>query len=149
MEHKENLAELRRYFKVSNKRYTVERERLLELISSIKGRFSLADLANKARKRGYIHANSTLYRNIFMFIDAGFINEIKLCGGRNLYESNFNNDNNFLLCVGCGKLEKIEKTALINVREKICNQHGFESLNYMFQIKGFCHKCKSLANDCK
>ena len=120
MKHEQRLADLRRYFKASNKRYSVEREHLLEIIAEMDGQFSIVDLFRKARSKGFIHAASTLYCNIFAFIDAGFINEIKLCGGKTVFESNLKGDNNFLLCVGCGKLVKVKSVSLGNIQKKLC-----------------------------
>ncbi|MFA6100571.1 MAG: transcriptional repressor [Victivallaceae bacterium] len=142
MKHEQRLADLRRYFKASNKRYSVEREHLLEIIADMDGQFSIVDLFRKARSKGFIHAASTLYRNIFAFIDAGFINEIKLCGGKTVFESNLKEDNNFLLCVGCGKLVKVKSVSLGNIQKKLCSEHSFEPLNYIYQIKGYCSECQ-------
>ena len=143
MKHEQRLADLRRYFKASNKRYSVEREHLLEIIAGMDGQFSIVELSRKARSKGLIHAASTLYRNIFVFIDAGFINEIKLCGGKTVFESNLNGDNNFLLCVGCGKLVKAKSASLGSIHKKLCGEYDFEHLNYVYQIKGYCSECQA------
>ncbi|MHB9138170.1 MAG: Fur family transcriptional regulator [Victivallaceae bacterium] len=142
MKHDERLIALRRYLKASNKRYSVEREHLLDIIASMDGQFSIVDLFRKARKKGFIHAASTLYRNIYAFIDGGFINEIKLCGGRTVYESNLEGDNNFLLCVGCGQLIKVKNLSLANTQKKLSKEYDFEPLNYIYQIKGYCSECR-------
>ena len=142
MGHEQRLADLRRYFKASNKRYSVEREHLLDIIAEMDGQFSIVDLFKKARNKGFIHAASTLYRNIFAFIDAGFINEIKLCGGKTVFESNLKGDNNFLLCVGCGNLVKVKSVSLDNIQKKLCKEYDFEPLNYIYQIKGYCSGCQ-------
>ena len=143
MKHQERLTALRRYLKASNKRYSVEREHLLDVIADMEGQFSIVDIFRKARKKRFIHAASTLYRNIHAFIDGGFINEIKLCGGRTVYESNLEGDNNFLLCVGCGKLIKVKNASLANAQKKIGKEHDFEPLNYIYQIKGYCADCRN------
>ena len=142
MSHEQRLTDLRRYFKASNKRYSVEREHLLDIIAEMDGQFSIVDLFKKARNKGFIHAASTLYRNIFAFIDAGFINEIKLCGGKTVFESNLKGDNNFLLCVGCGNLVKVKSVSLDNIQKKLCKEYDFEPLNYIYQIKGYCSGCQ-------
>jgi Fe2+ or Zn2+ uptake regulation protein len=143
MKHPERLIALRRYLKANNKRYSVEREHLLDVIADMEGQFSIVDIFCKARKKRFIHAASTLYRNIHAFIDGGFINEIKLCGGRTVYESNLEGDNNFLLCVGCGKLVKFKNASLTNAQKKISKEHDFEPLNYIYQIKGYCADCRN------
>jgi Fe2+ or Zn2+ uptake regulation protein len=143
MEHEKRLGQLRRYFKASNKRYTIERERTLEVIDLMKGLYSIVDLYKKAKSKGLIHAASTLYRNIFTFIDSGFITEVPLTNGKSIYESN-TGQNCFLLCAGCGKLEKIKTpAALTQAQQKICKEHNFEEVTYLYQIKGYCSDCQN------
>ncbi|QSH40337.1 transcriptional repressor [Lentisphaerota bacterium ZTH] len=136
------LAKLRKFFRASNKRYTVEREHMLDVIDELKGqRYSIVKLYNLARKRGMIHAASTLYRNIFMFVDAGFISEVHLTNGKTEYESN-TGQNTYLLCVGCGEVKKIRPPKEFKaMQEELCCKHQMEMLSYNYQIKGYCSNC--------
>lgn len=147
MANEKKLAKLRRYFNTSGKRYTVEREHMLDVIAEMKGRFTIVELFKAAKAKGYIHAASTLYRNLYIFIDSGFITEIHLSGGKVVYEAN-TGKNAFLLCVGCGKLKKIQlPKEFKKVQEELCEKHGIEPVAYNFQQKGYCSNCrKKIAN---
>ncbi|MDD5728462.1 MAG: Fur family transcriptional regulator [Victivallales bacterium] len=137
-----DLAKLRRYFASSGKRYTVEREHLLEVISEMKGRFTITELFEVVKAKGFIHAISTLYRSLYIFVDAGFITEIRLSGGRVVYETN-TGDNAFLVCVGCGKLKKLELSDKFQSMQKaICGQHDIMPVAYNFYQKGYCSACR-------
>ncbi|MCP3966345.1 MAG: hypothetical protein GY750_09350 [Lentisphaerae bacterium] len=142
MASKGKLAKLRKFFRASNKRYTVEREHMLDILDELKGqRYSIVKLYKLARKRGMIHAASTLYRNIFMFIDAGFISEVHLTNGKTEYESN-TGQNTFMLCIGCSEVKKIRPPKEFKeMQTELCQKHGLDMISYNHQIKGYCSKC--------
>ena len=86
MNHKKNLEDFRVHLKENDRKYTVEREGILRIVSSIEEPHTLPQLYDKARKRNLIHAKSTLYRNISLFVDAGFVREIQFPTGKTIYE---------------------------------------------------------------
>lgn len=150
MEHKESLAMLRKYFKASGHLYSVERERMLEVIDTMDGQFTLIDLYKKCKEKGSIQSPSTLYRCIYVFVNAGIITRIKLCKGskgNNVYEKNVAS-NDYLLCVGCNSMKHIElsSSALHAIQKKICKENGFEMLTYVNQIRGYCADCQKKIN---
>lgn len=146
MKHEERLAMLRKYFKASGKLYTVERERILEVIDTMDNQFTIVDLYKKCKKKGFVNAASTLYRCISVFVNAGVITRIKLCKGskgNNVYEKNVAS-NDYLLCVGCNSMKHIELSSsdLHAMQKKICKENGFEMLTYVNQIRGYCADCQ-------
>lgn len=142
MSHDKKLAQLRRYFNTSGKRYTVEREHMLDVIEEMEGPFTIVELYKVAKAKGFVHAASTLYRNLFIFIDSGFITERHLSGGRVEYEKNTGR-NSFLLCVGCGTLKKIPVSREFKAMQKaLCEKHKMVPVAYNFQQKGYCAKCQ-------
>ncbi|MDD5697503.1 MAG: transcriptional repressor [Victivallaceae bacterium] len=142
MNNELQLTKLRRYFNTSGKRYSIERENMLEVIAGMKGEFTLVELFKAARAKGYVHAVSTLYRNLFVFIDAGFITELRLSGGRTKYVAN-TGQNGFLLCVGCGKLSRIRlPKGFKAIQDELYKKHEFIPLAYNYQLKGYCSKCR-------
>ena len=142
MSHEKKLAQLRRYFNTSGKRYTVEREHMLDVIAEMDGPFTIVDLYKVAKAKGFVHAASTLYRNLFIFIDSGFITERHLSGGRLEYETN-TGKNSFLLCVGCGTLKKIPVSKEFKAMQaELCEKHKILPVSYNYQQKGYCSKCQ-------
>lgn len=87
--HKKNLEDFRVHLKDNDRKYTVEREGILRILSSIEEPHTLPQLYDKARKKNLVHAKSTLYRNISLFVDAGFVREMPLPNGKILYQSTF------------------------------------------------------------
>lgn len=143
----EKLSKLRRYFKTSGKLYTVEREHMLDVIAEMKGPFTIVDLYKAAKAKGFVYAASTLYRNLFIFIDSGFITELHLSGGKVKYEAN-TGKNSFLLCVGCGELKKISMSKdFKNMQEEICKKYELRQVAYNYHIKGYCAKCQKKINN--
>ena len=136
------LAKLRRYFSCSGKRYTVEREHMLDVIAEMKGKFTIVELFKAAKSKGFVHAASTLYRNLFIFVDSGFITELHQAGGKLEYEAN-TGQNTFMLCVGCGKIKKIRPPKEFKaMQEEMCEKHKMDFVAYNYQIKGYCAKCR-------
>lgn len=86
MNHKKNLEDFRVYLKAKDRNYTVEREGILRIINAIETPHTLPQIYNRAKKKNVVHAKSTLYRNIFLFVNAGFIREIRLPNGKTLYK---------------------------------------------------------------
>lgn len=142
MSHDKRLAQLRQYFNTSGKRYTVEREHMLDVIAEMEGPFTIVELFKAAKAKGFVHAASTLYRNLFIFIDSGFITERHLSGGKVEYEKNTGR-NSFLLCVGCGTLKKIPVSKEFKAMQaEICKKYKIQPVAYNFQQKGYCAKCQ-------
>lgn len=143
MEHRKNVKSLRRYLKANNRKYTVEREEMLRLIATMEGHYSLNDLYKKSRKRNVIHAKSTIYRNIFLFIDAGFIKEIRMLSGQTVYETNRHDQHSdYLLCVACGSLDTFISNSIEQEQRAICKAKDFEPLSHVHLIKGYCTECQ-------
>ena len=143
----EKLSKLRKYLKTSGKLYTVEREHMLDVIADMEGSFTIVDLYKAAKAKGFVHAISTLYRNLFVFIDSGFITELHLSGGKVKYEAN-TGKNSSILCVGCGKLQRISMPqGFKTMQEEICKKHELRPVAYNYHIKSYCAKCqKKLTN---
>jgi len=142
MSHEKRLEQLREYFNASGKRYTVEREHMIDVIAEMDGPFTIVDLYKVAKSKGFVHAASTLYRNLFIFIDSGFITERHLSGGKLEYEAN-TGKNSFLLCVGCGTLKRLPVSKEFKAMQKaLCEKHKMISVGYNFQQKGYCADCQ-------
>ena len=147
MSHDKKLAQLRQYFNTSGKRYTVEREHMLDVIEEMEGPFTIVELYKVAKAKGFVHAASTLYRNLFIFIDSGFITERHLSGGRVEYETN-TGKNSFLLCVGCGTLKKIPVSKEFKAMQKdLCEKYKMVPVSYNFSAERLL--CQMSEETCK
>ena len=144
------LTKLRKYLKTQGKRYSLEREELMEVIQTLDGHFNIETLCKAARKSGAVGADSTIYRNINIFVDAGIINELRLPGGRSVYEKNLKSTrHSHVLCSGCGEVKPIKFSDECNEHfVKICKKNEFTPVSGGFIIKGYCSKCAS-DSDCK
>ena len=81
------MKELRLKLKAHNRKFTVEREAMLRVMKIMKGHYSLSDFYRKALKKNAFHAQTTVFRNIRFFVEAGYIREIQRPGKHTLYES--------------------------------------------------------------
>ena len=89
MQTEANVTNLRDHLRELGHVYTIERENLLNTIYSMDGTYSLNELFLAARKQDAIHAKSTIFRNMGIFLNAGFIKEHESSGKRKKYETNY------------------------------------------------------------
>ena len=89
MQSEITVKSLRCHLKELGRVYTIERENLLYAIYSMEGTYSLSELFREAQKQKAIHAKSTLFRNMGIFLKAGFIKELESSGKRKKYETNY------------------------------------------------------------
>ena len=81
------MKELRHKLKTHKRKFTVEREAMLRVLKAMKGTYSLSDFYRKARKQDAFHAQTTVFRNIRFFVDAGYIKEIRCPKKHTRYET--------------------------------------------------------------
>lgn len=134
--HRAKVSRLRQYLKLNRKRYTIERDRLLEAIELMPPRFTLLELIDFAKSRGYIHAASTIYRNFCAFVEAGILTELRSTGGKIEYERN-EGDALYRHCIGCGKIEKFPMP-----RDLSPALDGFQKITASVHLRGFCSECQ-------
>jgi Fe2+ or Zn2+ uptake regulation protein len=89
MQPEVNVESLRSHLKELGHVYTIERENLLNTIYSMDGTYSISELFREARKQDAIHAKSTIFRNMEIFLKSGFIKELESSGKRKKYETNY------------------------------------------------------------
>lgn len=89
MQSEINVESLRDHLRELGHIYTIERENLLNTIYSMDGTYSISELFQEARKQDAIHAKSTIFRNMDIFLKSGFIKEHESSGKRKKYETNY------------------------------------------------------------
>ncbi|MFA6716680.1 MAG: transcriptional repressor [Victivallales bacterium] len=89
MQSEVNVESLRDHLRELGHVYTIERENLLNTIYSMDGAYSISELFQEARKQDAIHAKSTIFRNMDIFLKSGFIKEHESPGKRKIYETNY------------------------------------------------------------
>ena len=89
MQSKVNVESLRDQLKELGHVYTIERENLLNTIYSMDRTYSISKLFREAHKQDAIHAKSTIFRNMDIFLKAGFIKELEDSRKRKKYETNY------------------------------------------------------------
>lgn len=137
------LKKLRRGLAIHGKKYSLEREEVLEMVLQLEGHFSLKDLCKAARESGRIGADSTIYRNINLLVDFGIVNALRLPGGNVVYETNVESKQHaHCICSGCGKITPVPLSAEDkDYFNKICDQNNFTPVSGSFIIRGYCPEC--------
>jgi Fe2+ or Zn2+ uptake regulation protein len=89
MGHMGNVKKLREELQKQGRKYTLEREELLQVIFSEEDVYSLDELYQRAHRQNAIHAKSTIYRNLDFYLKAGFIMEAGKPSARKRYKTNY------------------------------------------------------------
>ena len=84
---------------------------------------------------------STIYRNLEVFCDIGFLEKMEKDDKRwyRLKEENSKN-RMYIVCDDCGKRRVLEKSPAVIVDN---NVEGYEITGYKFEFKGLCNDCKN------
>jgi Fe2+ or Zn2+ uptake regulation protein len=105
------------------------------------------DLANICQAHGVKHHcdETTVYRALMLFKDAGLVRMVGTVGKTTQYVLNVPEDSShFILCDRCGAVVELEVPA--NTREairKLAIKHGFSGENEHLEVQGLCRRCAS------
>ena len=144
MEISEAIAGLHGYLKRTNRRYSIERDRLIEAVYSLPECFSLQELLDFIRAYKNVHALSTLYRNLTLLVDSGILTEYRNPAGRPCYRRG--NHAILLVCTRCGRAVAAEMLPGQDEQEaKLADRFDFEPLVSHRVIRGLCSECRKPA----
>ncbi len=141
MEISEATERLHGYLKKTNRRYSIERDRLIEAVYSLPECFALQDLLNHIRTNKNVHALSTLYRNLSILVDSGVLTEYRSPAGRPHYWRG--NYAMLLVCARCGQVIPVEASEeQLQFEADAARSKGFALLVTHRVIRGLCPKCQ-------
>ncbi len=141
MEMSEAIAELHCYLKRTNRRYSIERDRLIEAVYTLPECFSLQELLDFIRAYKNVHALSTLYRNLTLLVDSGILTEYRNPSGRPCYRRG--NHAILLVCTCCGRAMAAAMLPGQDEHEyRLAEEHDFEPLVSHRVIRGLCADCR-------
>lgn len=132
------LEEVLNILREDDKRITKAKVEIIEFFLENKNFITV----NELRER-LIHGAdmSTIYRNLEVFCDIGFLEKMEKNDKRwyRLKEENTKN-RMYIICDDCGKRRVLEKSPAVIVDN---NVEGYEITGYKFEFKGLCNDCKN------
>jgi Fur family transcriptional regulator, ferric uptake regulator len=128
-------AVFRRLLKTQNLKYTPERADILNAIIERDGVFEVEELLIEMRRRGYRVSKATIYRTIKLLQDAGIITQALFDSKQAHYQLIYGKEpRDFMVCMKTGEHIDFTNRELIELRDRICRERGWEPVGHRFQI---------------
>ena len=125
----------RRYLKSQNLKYTPERADILDAIIERDGVFEVEDLMAQMRKSADGVSTATVYRTIKLLQEAGIITQALFDSKLTHYQLIYGKlPRDYMVCMKTGKHIEFSDNELTAIRDRICNEHGWEPVGHRFQI---------------
>ena len=125
----------RRYLKSRNLKYTPERADILEAIIERDGVFEVDDLLLEMRDRDHSVSKATVYRTVKLLQEAGIITQALFDSKQTHYQLIYGKaPRDHVVCMKTGQYIEFSDDALVEIRNRICQEHGWEPIGHRFQI---------------
>jgi Fur family ferric uptake transcriptional regulator len=123
-------------------RVTSERLHLFREVYAQHGHIDAEALLRSMKRRGLKISRATLYRNLDLLAEYGFVRKYRLGGNRFLYEHvHAGQRHDHLVCSQCGRVAEFVSPAIEAMQREICRAHGFDPEEHTLQIHSVCLEC--------
>ncbi len=140
--HTELNITFRKYISSKGMRNTSQREEIIKEIVSGAGHSTAEDIYNRLRAKNPKIGFATVYRNLKLLCDAGFLEEIKIGNEKARYELKLENSHHdHLICVKCGSFIEFYSKEIEELQKDIAEREGFKVLRHKLEIYGICREC--------
>ena len=122
---------------------TKEREVCVDLLLKTSSHFSLKELANTAKKDNLNLSRASIYRNIPVLEEIGFIRKVNIKSGQQYYEVILNKEHHeHLFCKQCNKSIEFDDSELEGYFKKVFKKFGFTPIGHQLELWGTCINCQ-------
>ncbi|MGV7927789.1 MAG: transcriptional repressor [Spirochaetota bacterium] len=117
-----------------------QRERILELLQGTKSHPSADWIYERLRKDFKNLSMGTVYRNLGILIDQGFVRKIDFGSTFDRFDANVSRHYHFV-CEKCGAISDVEMPFDDTLNRKAGRAGNFEVRNHRIEFFGICEKC--------
>lgn len=143
----DNLPELDRFIeclRTGSHRVTPERIRLFREVYRHHGHIDADQLLRAMQARGVKVSRATLYRNLELMAELGFVRKHRLGGDRLLFEHIHEGQrHDHIVCTSCGRVIEFVSPAIGAMQREIAHAHGFDPSRHTLQIYSQCVDCEA------
>ena len=134
------MAELKR----RGHRMTEQRRQILESILSFKsGRFTTYEVWDKVRVAQPELGLDTIYRNIKLLSELGFLTSIGGVGKEGTrYEVVGLTHHHHVVCMQCGATQCIDYCPVDEALLRLVEERGYDLIRHQLELIGICRKCR-------
>lgn len=123
-------------------RVTPERIRLFREVYHQHGHIDADALFQAMVDKGLKISRATLYRNLDLLAELGFVRKNRLGGNRYLYEHVHEGQrHDHIVCTACGRVAEFVSPAIVAMQREIVRAHGFMPERHTLQIHSRCVDC--------
>ncbi len=117
-----------------------QRERILELLQGTKSHPSADWIYERLKKDFKNLSMGTVYRNLGILIDQGFVRKIDFGSTFDRFDANVSRHYHFV-CEKCGAISDVEMPFDDTLNRKAGRAGNFEVRNHRIEFFGICEKC--------
>ncbi len=130
---------------LKGKRLTHQRQILWDLIQDAPGHLDAKELFLKAQARGLDVSLATVYRNLELFKELGFLEKRWFNENHRHFEVSQERKHFHLLCTACGRVQEFKSKFLQALEEEIETKTGLKIEESQLNFYGLCRDCQKKA----
>ncbi len=124
-----------------NRRVTRQREAILKILSNTISHPTADQIYDEVRKEIPNISKGTVYRNLQVLREGGFISELNLNGTLSRFEVKQESHYHFR-CEKCRRVFDLDEPVDRELDEKISKQTGFRVSHHQTEFRGLCKDCQ-------
>lgn len=122
---------------------TVPRRKILDILESQNSNhhMSAEDIYSKLKETGEEIGLATVYRVLTQFEEAGLIVRHHFETGQSVFELNYGEHHDHLVCIKCGMVEEFYDDVIEKRQQEIAKEANFQMTDHALNIYGVCKLC--------
>ena len=127
-------------------RMTSQRKLILEEVKKSKSHPTAYDVYEIVKKRLPSISLGTVYRNLEVLSENGYIDKIELSGAQRRFDGQLENHYH-VRCQICGKLEDLEISPVSELEPRVGDISGYDVKGHRVEFVGICPQCRAKSAD--
>ncbi len=124
-----------------DRRSTKHRQLILDVLKDADGHLGAKDIFRRAVERDPSISLATVYRNLQLFEELGFVNGKRLDKTRCWYELRRSGDHCDVICTACGQVIEFESPLIRRLVEEVEGKVKFTVTKAVLYLEGYCQQC--------
>lgn len=125
----------REFLKRGKNRITPERFEVMDAAIEYEGHFSADELYLLMKNNKSVVSRATVYNTLELLTQCGLVTLRNFGDNMKRYEGNYKKQvHDHLICLDCGRIVEFSNPKVNKIQEEICDNLGFESASYSFNI---------------
>lgn len=138
-------AIFRRFLKKQGLKFTTERAMILDAVLAKEEVFEAEELLAEMQTDGHRVSKATIYRTLKHLLEAKIITEVLIDSRLSHYRLSYGREvKGHLVCVEAGKIIEFPAKELEDLRDRVCQEHGFDPVSYRFVVYGISPEAKAV-----